>query len=144
MKTFRFSVEISASKEKVWRTLWEDNTFREWAGIIDEGTYIKGTLKEGNEVQFISSVNGYGVTSLVEKFVPDEQAVFRHHADTQESGDKKRDNEWTGATESYSLIEKDGITTLTLETDLPPEQEETFNTHLPKALERIRILSEKD
>ena len=66
MKTIEFSIEINAAKECVWATLWEDATFRDWASLIDEGTYMKGIMKEGNEIQFLSSVNGYGVTGLVE------------------------------------------------------------------------------
>ncbi len=59
MKEIQFSIDINASKERVWETIWEDKTFRDWASIIDEGTYMKGVMKEGNEVQFISSVKGY-------------------------------------------------------------------------------------
>lgn len=142
MKELEFSVEINATKEKVWKTLWNDTTFRDWAGIIDEGTYIKGILKEGNDVEFISSVNGYGVTSFFEKFTPNELAFFRHKADTQESGAKGRDNEWTGTSERYQLTEKDGSTTVTLTTQVPPEQKETFEDRLPKALARIKALAE--
>lgn len=29
MKELQFSVEIDASKEKVWATLWEDKPFRD-------------------------------------------------------------------------------------------------------------------
>ncbi len=143
MKTLNFSTEITATPEKVWKTLWDDATFRDWAGIIDEGTYIKGVLKEGNDVEFISSVNGYGVTSFVEKFTRNEQAFFRHKADTQESGAKGRDKEWTGTSERYFLTEKNGITTLTFNTQVPPEQEKTFMDRLPKALARIKTLAER-
>lgn len=139
----QFSIEIKTPKEKVWNTLWEDATFRDWASIIDEGTYMKGELKEGNEVQFISSASGYGVTSLVEKLVPNNFVLFRHSVDTKESGEQERENEWTGGAESYSLTEKDGGTTLTVELDVPPGQEETFKIRQPKALERIKVLAEK-
>lgn len=139
----KFSIEIKAPKEKVWNTLWEDKTFRDWANIIDEGTYMDGVMKEGNEVQFISSVGGYGVTSLVEKLIPNEFVLFRHSADTKKAGKKKREREWTGGTESYSLADKDGTTTLTVEIDIPSGQEETFRTRLPKALTRVKILAEK-
>ncbi len=44
MKQIQFSIEINASKEKVWATLWDDKSFRDWANIIDEGTYMKGVL----------------------------------------------------------------------------------------------------
>ena len=94
MKKLQFSIEIKAPREKVWNTLWEDKTFRDWASIIDEGTYMVGEMKEGNEVQFISSVSGYGVTSMVEKYVPNEFVLFRQMADTQESGEREREKEW--------------------------------------------------
>jgi hypothetical protein len=142
MKEMQFLIEINASKEKVWATLWNDVSFREWASMIDEGTYIKGTMEEGNEIQFISSVNGYGVTDLIEKLIRNEFVLFRHSADTFESGKQIRTNEWTGGSESYSLIEENGITTLMVKTDVPSEQEETFNIRFPRALERIKALAE--
>lgn len=142
MKEIQFQVEIKATKERVWSTLWEDITFRDWANIIDEGTYMKGVMKEGNEVEFISSVNGYGVTSLIEKFNLNEFVLFRHSADTKEGGHQEREKEWTGGTESYFLTEKNGVTTLIVNTDVPQEQEETFNIRFPRALERIKELAE--
>ena len=141
MKELRFTIEIRAPKEKVWDTLWQDATLREWAGIIDPGTYMVGELKEGNEVQYISG-NGYGVTSLVEKLVPGEFLLLRHQADTQDEGKREREKEWTGGEESYALAEKDGATTLTVAFGVPPELEEYFKTAYPKALERIKELSE--
>ncbi len=127
----------------VWDTLWEDKTFRDWASIVDEGTYMVGEIKEGNEVQFISSVSGYGVTSLIEKLTPNKFVSFRQIADTKDSGEREREKEWTGGTESYSLAENDGITTLTISIEVPPGQEETFKVRFPKALERVKILAEK-
>ncbi|KGK88333.1 hypothetical protein DP73_12615 [Desulfosporosinus sp. HMP52] len=143
MKEIQFSIKINTPKEKVWTTLWEDITFRDWANTIDEGTYMKGVMKEGNEIQFISSVGGYGVTSLIVKLNPNEFVLFRHSADTKESGQLEREKEWTGGTESYSLTEKNGVTTLVVKTDVPQEQEETFNIRFPRALERIKALAEK-
>ncbi len=124
----RFTIEINAPKQRVWDTLWQDETFREWAGVIDPGTYLVGDLKEGNEVQFISA-SGYGVTSLVEKLVVGEFLLLRHLADTQEEGKREREKEWTGGEESYLLSEKDSTTTLTVAFDVPPELEEEFKVN---------------
>lgn len=143
MKEIRFSIDINAPKERVWNTLWQDETFREWASIIDPGTYMVGDLKEGNEVQFISAENGYGVTSLVEKLTPGEFLLLRHSADTQDEGKQEREKEWTGGEESYSLAEKDGTTTLSVAFGVPPEQEEYFKVNYPKALERVKVLAER-
>src|SRR5688572_19179835 len=139
MKEMQFVVEINAPKEKVWDTLWQDETLREWAGIIDPGTHMVGDLKEGNEVQFISG-NGYGVTSLVEKLTANEFLLFRHSADTQGNGEQEREKEWTGGKESYALEEKDGTTALTAAFDVPLELEEYFKDNYPKALERVKEL----
>ena len=142
MKEMQFTLEIHASRERVWDTLWQDETFREWAGIIDPGTHMIGDLIEGNEVQYISG-NGYGVTSLVEKLMPGEFLLLRHSADTQENGAQERKNEWTGGKESYSLSEKAGTTTLTAAFDVPPEMEEYFKTSYPRALKQVKVLAER-
>src|SRR5690349_15212765 len=121
MKEMQFTIDIHATKERVWDTLWRDETFREWAGLIDPGTYMLGDLKQGSEVQFISAENGYGVTSLVDKLVEGESVLFRHQADTQDDGERTRENEWTGGAESYALTEQGDITTLTAAFDVPAE-----------------------
>ena len=144
MKEMQFSTEINATKERVWDTLWQDETLREWASIIDPETYMVGDLKEGNEVQFISAASGYGVTSLVEKLVAGEFLLLRHRADTQDSGTRERENEWTGGEESYSLAEKGGTTTLAVAFGVPPELEEHFEVTYPKALERVKVLAERN
>ena len=138
----QFSIEIEAPSEKVWQTLWEDKTFRDWGSIIDEGQYMVGELAEGNEVQFISS-EGLGVTSFIEKLIPNKYLALRQVADTMDSGKEVRDKEWTGGTESFELTEKNGITNLTVKIDVPPGLEEIFAERFPKALERVKILAEK-
>lgn len=138
----QFSIEINASHEKVWDTLWQNETFREWAGIIDPGTHMVGDLKEGNQVQYISG-NGYGVTSLVEKLTINEFLLLRHQADTQDEGRQARENEWTGGTESYSLTEDGGTTTLVAAVDVPLEMEDYFKANYPKAFERVKELAEE-
>lgn len=144
MKTLQFSITIFAPKETVWATLWQDSSFRVWANFIDEGTYMKGTLQEGNEVQFLSAVNGYGVTSLVEKLRKNELLVLRHSADTKETGRRKRKKEWTGGLERYTLTENMGITTLQVELDTPEELETAFQQQFPQALACIKKLAEQN
>lgn len=104
---------------------------------------MAGDLKQGNEVQFISAANGYGVTSLIETLVINEFLLLRHSADTQDGGKRERKNEWTGGEESYSLTEKDGMTTLTVAFGVPPELEDYFTVNYPKALEKVKSLAEK-
>jgi hypothetical protein len=105
---------------------------------------MTGDLKVGNEIQFISAENGYGVTSIVEELTPGEFLLLRHTADTQDAGKRERESEWTGGKESYSLAEKDGTTTLTVAFDVPSKMEGYFTATYPKALERIKALAESN
>jgi len=143
MNNMQFSITIHASKETVWNTLWDDKTFREWASVIDPGTYMVGELKEGNEVQFISAENGYGVTSLVDICAPYDQVVLKHQADTQDTGERKRDDQWTGGQERYALVEENGNITLTVEFSVPPELKDYFDETYPKALQKLKTLAEQ-
>lgn len=54
MKKLEFSIEIQASKEKVWETLWNDETYRKWTATFIRGSYIEGELREGKEVRFLT------------------------------------------------------------------------------------------
>ena len=143
MKKLTFTIGIHASKEKVWDALWQYESFRDWAGYIDPGTYMVGDLALGNEVQFISSENGYGVTSLVDQLVLHEWLVLKHQADTQDTGVHEREKEWTGGTETYRLIEHNDMTTLTVTVDVPFELVEVMDESYPKALERVKVIAEQ-
>ena len=142
MKELEYQIVINKPKEVVWDTLWDDQSFRDWANNIDEGTYLLGDLVEGNEVQFISSINGYGVTSLVSKLIPNEYILFKHASDTQNKGTETRDKQWTGGSESYTLIEKDNQTLLIIRSEIPDDLVEYFNNALPTVLNRIKYLCE--
>lgn len=140
----KFSVAIEANKVVVWDILWRDETFRQWASVIDPETYMVGELKQGNEVQFISADGGYGVTSMVETLIDNEYLVLRHSADTQDEGSRGREKEWTGGTEVYSLTEKDGVTIVSVTFDVPINMEAYFTLNYPKALGVVKDLAESN
>lgn len=142
MNEVQFKIEIKASRECVWRILWEDETFREWAGLIDPGTFMAGGLIEGNTVQFISA-GGYGVTSLVAKLIPNKYVLFKHQADTQDEGSNVREDQWTGGDEGYTLTYQDGVTALVISFQVPVELEKIMRERYPKALQRVKEFSEK-
>lgn len=141
MKPVQFSIDINAGRERIWDVLWQDASLRQWTGIIDPGTYMVGELAQGNEVQFLSE-GGYGVTSLVEKIIPNELLLLRHSNDTQDFGSQDRQKQWAGGAEIYTLTDKNGVTELTVAFDVPLELEAEFNKSYPKALACIKSLSE--
>ena len=142
MKQIQFSIKIQSSKENVWSTLWNDTTFRIWANIIDDGTYMVGELIQGKTVQFLSGSSGYGVTSYIEKVIPNEFIRFKHLQDTMDLGSNTREPEWSGGSESYSLRESEGCTTMLVIFDIPAEHVEMFEDIYPKALDCVRRMAE--
>ncbi len=148
MQTMKFSADINAPKEKVWHTLWNDATYRKWTSPFMEGSYAKGDWTEGSKMQFLSP-DGSGMFSHVDKNIPNEYMAFTHLGVVNkgiEEPDSEESKSWNGATENYRLTEKDGKTILDVEmgseTGIPKEFEGYFLKAFPKALEKVKELSE--
>lgn len=142
MTRLDFQIDIATNKEHLWAILWSDETFRVWANYIDEGTYMVGGLIEGESVAFMSSVNGYGVKSLVKQVIPNEYVLFNHSADTMSFGQDLRENEWTGGSESYSLVPFEEGVHLLLTIEVPDHMTQLFMERQPQALQCIKDLAE--
>jgi Activator of Hsp90 ATPase homolog 1-like protein len=140
MTTLKFSAKINASKEKVWETLWNDTTYRQWTAAFMEGSYAKSDWKEGSKILFLTP-KGDGMFSIIEKKIPNEQMTFRHLGEIKNGIEETKD--WGAATESYYLAERNGMTNLDVEMDATPEFEQYFNNTFPKALEILKQISEK-
>lgn len=145
MKKGKYSVQINAPKEKVWNTLWNDDSYRKWTSVFHEGSYADTDWNEGSKVLFLSG-DGNGMYSTVAKNIPNEFMSFRHLGVVKEGVEQPLDEEtkqWSGAMENYTLKENNGVTELTTEMDLTDEFEDYFNKTFPTALEKLKELSER-
>ncbi len=78
MQKLNFSININAPKEKVWKVLWDDATYREWTSAFSEGSYaVTDNWKEGSEVKFLDP-KGSGMVSKVAANRPNEFMSFEH------------------------------------------------------------------
>ncbi|MBI2019869.1 SRPBCC domain-containing protein [Candidatus Daviesbacteria bacterium] len=141
MQKLSFSIEINAPAEKVWNILWEDATFTDWTSVFAEGSYAVSDWKEGSKIQFIDPNENAGMSSVIEKLVPNQFMSFRHITEIKD-GQEQPPKEWSGAHENYTLEENEGITKLTVDLDTIDEYKEMFEDKFPKALERVKALSE--
>ena len=141
MATLAFSVNINAPKEKVWDTLWDDQSYRKWTAAFMEGSYAESDWNEGSKIFFLGS-NGDGMVSTIQKKTPPDEMVFKHIGEIKNGVEEI--NNWENATESYFLSETNGTTELAVELkmDDSPEFEKYFTETFPKALEIIKQLSE--
>lgn len=146
MEKLKFSTRIKAPKEKVWKILWDDSSYRKWTSAFHEGSYAEtDNWKEGSKVLFLSP-GGDGMVSTVVANRPNEFMSFKHLGEVKggvEDTTSEKVKEWAGATESYTLEEKDGVTELLIEMDINEEFKAMFMDIWPKALEQVKILSEQ-
>ena len=146
MERLNFSVDINAPREKVWEVLWDDSTYGEWTAVFGEGSYAEtDNWREGSKVKFLAQ-NGEGMLSQISANRPNEFMSFEHLGmikDGVEDTDSEEVKKWSGAIESYTLQGNNGSTTLNIEMDMSPEHKEYFEKAWPKALDRVKALSEQ-
>ena len=145
MQKINFSASINAPKEKVWKTLWEDESYRNWTSVFAEGSHADtNNWKVGSKVLFLDG-KGSGMVSMVAVNKPNEFMSFKHLGivkDGIEDVTSEKVNEWAGAVESYALDGRNGKTELIIEMDITEEFKDYFMNTWPKALERVKELSE--
>jgi len=147
MEKLNFSVNINAPKEKVWEVLWDDSSYREWTRVFNEGSHAEtDNWKEGSRVKFLSADKQDGMLSEVAANRPNEYMSFRHLGvvkDGKEDTESEEVKQWAGSTENYTLEEDNGATKLKVDMDINDEYKEYFDKTWPKALDRVKTLSEQ-
>jgi predicted 3-demethylubiquinone-9 3-methyltransferase (glyoxalase superfamily)/uncharacterized protein YndB with AHSA1/START domain len=141
MKKINFSIQINAPKAHVWNTLWDDATYRKWTVVFHEGSYAESDWKEGSPIKFLGP-GGDGMSSRIARLIPNEFMSFEHLGEIKD-GVESVDRTWSGAHENYSLHEKDGGTELVTEMDSDESFESYFLDTIPKALELVKQLAER-
>src|SRR5262245_34426084 len=140
MPKLTFSATIDAPKEKVWRTMLEDQTYREWTSAFAEGSYAVTDWKPGSKALFLGP-NGDGMVSRIAVHRPNEFLSIEHLGMVK-NGVEETKSEWAGAFENYSLKETNGVSALTVDIHVTDEFRKYFEDTWPKALEKLRELAE--
>ena len=144
-KSIKKVLEIKAAKGRVWEVLTKQPYLNIWTSSFMEGSVVKGEFKEGAEILYLD-LSGMGVVGKVTEYKPNEALkvsilaeIINGQPDFNNPGNKK----WEGAYDHYFITEKDGISTLTLESAFPAEFYNDFVPGWNKMLEKIKELAEK-
>jgi hypothetical protein len=140
MSKLKFSIDVKAPKEKVWETLWNDSTYRQWTTPFIEGSYAESDWQEGSKILFLSP-KGEGMFGVIDKKIPYKQMTFKHLGEIKNGTEETK--EWQGALESYHLEERNGATQLNVEMDSTPDFEGFLNNAFPKALQVVKEIAEQ-
>lgn len=139
MNQLTFTTTINAPAQKVWKVLWSDPTYRQWTTVFQEGSRAVSDWNEGSKILFVDG-SGSGMHSIIEKKVPEAQMTFKHIGEIKDGVETV--SSWEGARESYFLSEENGVTALRCELDTVGEMAEYFNNTFPRALARVKEISE--
>ena len=150
MKKLHFSILINAPREKVWNTMLDDATYRQWTAPFNPGgSYYEGSWDEGAEIRFLGpSQDGSEVGGMLSRIKENRLHEFLsiEHIGLIQNGvaDTTSDavKAWVPAFENYTFIDKDGGTELRVETDSNEEFADMFSDAWPKALEVLKGLAE--
>ncbi len=150
MKKIHRSIDISAPVEKVWDIVIGDTTYREWTAVFCPGSYFKGDWSKGSKILFLGpdpegGAEG-GMVSEIAENISHAYISIKHNGiikngveDTISEEVKK----WTPSFENYSFEAYEGGTKFTVDMDATDEYYDFFAETWPKALEKIKEVSER-
>ncbi len=147
MKKLEFNINIDAYPEKVWKTLWDQDTYRIWTSPFSEGSYYKtDNFTEGNKIHFLTP-DGDGMYSIIDRIEPNSHLTFRHIGTIQNFEElpiSQGSGAWTNALETYTLrTTGNGSTQLQVAVDIVDEYIDTMNNTFPIALKKLKQLVEQ-
>lgn len=144
MKKLHFSIDIKAPKEKVWDKMISETSYREWTSVFAEGSSFKGSWHKGAKILFVDSNNSGMVAEIAENKL--HQFISIRHLGEIDHGVEDTTSEkvkaWAPAYENYTFTEKDSVTTVTIEIDSADEWAGMMSDMWPKALLKLKAISE--
>ena len=148
METIEFSVLINAEKQKVWKTMLNDKTYRLWAKEFHEGSYFQGGWGKGSKILFLAEDKDgkpHGMYSRIKENINHHFISIEHLGlinngvvDTTSEEVKK----WAPSFENYTFTTKGTQTEVKVEMQVDEEYKIQFNEMWQRALNSLKALCE--
>lgn len=147
MATVIHRIEINASREKVWETLFSKETYGKWTAPFARGSDAVTDWKTGSKILFVDGEGNGMVSRVSENRQPEymgisHMGIIMNGVEDTESADA---TQWAGSYENYTLADKGGKTEVTVEVggaEIPDEYKEYFDKAWPVAMNLLKELSE--
>lgn len=127
-----------------------DQTYRQWTSVFMSGSHFIGAWKKGSKIIFVApDKNGKmgGMVSAIAENRPYEFISIKHlgivenDVEDTSSQDAKK---WAGGLEEYTFRDANGITELIVDMDSDESNKAMFDESWPKALRKLKELSEQE
>jgi uncharacterized protein YndB with AHSA1/START domain len=146
MEHLEYKIVISAPAKKVWETMLQEATYKQWVAKSWPGSSYEGKWAKGEKIRFIGP-DGSGTLAELVELKPYESVVARHIAVLNPGGVEDRTSEvakgWIGITEAYRFAEHLDKTTLTVSIETHPAWSKMFDEGWPGALEELKKIAER-
>jgi uncharacterized protein YndB with AHSA1/START domain len=150
-QTISFAITINAPTERVWSTMLQDATYREWAALFNPkgSSWYEGTWTQGSKILFLGDgENGQvgGMVSRIKEVRPHEFVSIEHLGvvqDGKEDTTSEMAKQFAPALENYTFVGKNGATEVRVDMDIVEEYREMFESSWPKALQKLKELAEQ-
>lgn len=152
MQKLHFSITIDTPKEKVWNTMLEEVTYREWTYAFNptessKGSYFEGDWSTGSSMKFLGDAEDgivYGMYARIKENRPFEFLSIQHLGEIIGGEEKPFPGmEGVEVCENYTFTEVDGGTRVDIDLDTNDEYKDMFEGMWPKALEKLKEISER-
>ena len=140
MKFLEFEIQINATPEKVWETLFTQDSYKQWASAMNEGTYFEGNWEVGSIMKFLDPQNN-GMYNLVTENIRFKVLGMKHLGWILK-GELSPQN-WEDSTLNYILEPSENGTLLKGTVNSLDEFVEFFNSKYPQNFEHIKRLAEE-
>jgi uncharacterized protein YndB with AHSA1/START domain len=146
MEKLEFKISIAADKHKVWDTMLQLDTYKEWVGASWPDSFYKGNWAENENISFVST-DGSGTLAHIESLIPYQYICAKHMAILNEGGVVDTESEfaqnWIGISESYTFNSTGEDTELIVNIETPEKWKKMFNDGWPGALAKLKEMCEQ-
>lgn len=152
MKKLQFKVNIQAPVTKVYDTmlgLSSKSTYEQWTALFNPTSTYEGNWEKGSKVLFVGvdeKGEKGGMVSRIAENMPNRFVSIQHYGllkAGKEITEGPEVEKWSNGFENYTFEENNGTTTVTVDLDTTEDFQDYMNDTYPKALEKLKELSEK-
>jgi len=151
MDTKTYKIKINAPASKVYNIMLgldSKKTYEAWTALFNPTSTYEGSWVKGSKMMFVGSDehgNKSGMIAEIVENMPNRFISIKHFGiieNNQEIIDGPKVESWAGSMEDYTFSETNGVTTVTVEVGTNEEYIDYFNETWPKALDKLKELSE--
>jgi uncharacterized protein YndB with AHSA1/START domain len=149
LEKVHFEFSILSKPERVYQLMLDPLHWKEWASAFNPDSSFQGSWEKGSKILFLGTgPDGKmgGMVSRIKENIPNRFISIEHigiYKDNMEIFTGKDVEEWAGALENYSFINRGDYTILRVDMDSAKESVSYLKETWPKAVEKMKKIIEK-